>query len=325
MSELIDYSVVIRTTGNAHEKYQALLDSIARLEPKPEEIIVVLPEGYQIPNEQIGTETFIFSKKGMVSQRMEGINQCRTQYALVCDDDVSFNKGFVRRLYEPVKDGEYGISAGPLYEFLPRRGKRMIFDWIRMAAVPTLFHRDRYVSVLKSTGYSYNRHLKKGKYYESQSVAGTCFFVNVKKFKQVKIEEEIWIDANGYAAMEDQVMIYKSWLRDCKTVVVPDAHYNHLDARTSTRNKNMNIPYSRCINRLVFWDRFIYNQQHNVIDRMLARCAWRYRLVWEHFYEKVSFLRGRITEEEYKVIQKGWQDGEKYLKSTGYKNLPPVV
>ena len=41
----IDYSVIIRTTGNAKEKYQALLNSIAQLDPQPLEVIVVLPEG----------------------------------------------------------------------------------------------------------------------------------------------------------------------------------------------------------------------------------------------------------------------------------------
>ena len=42
--EMIDYSVIIRTTGNAHMKYRKLLDSISRLVPKPKEVIVVLPE-----------------------------------------------------------------------------------------------------------------------------------------------------------------------------------------------------------------------------------------------------------------------------------------
>ena len=56
----IDYSVVIRTTGKAHEKYQALLNSIDSLTTKPVDVIVVLPEGYDLPQEQLGYENFYF-------------------------------------------------------------------------------------------------------------------------------------------------------------------------------------------------------------------------------------------------------------------------
>ena len=80
---MIDYSVVIRTTGKAGAKYQGLLDSIAALEPQPREVIVVLPEGYALPTERLGWETFSFCPKGMVIQRLHGIAQCKTKYVLV--------------------------------------------------------------------------------------------------------------------------------------------------------------------------------------------------------------------------------------------------
>ena len=58
---MIDYSVIIRTTGEAHEKYQKLLDSIEKLMPQPQEIIVVLPEGKEYPKEKTGKERYYFS------------------------------------------------------------------------------------------------------------------------------------------------------------------------------------------------------------------------------------------------------------------------
>lgn len=321
----IDYSVVIRTTGNAHEKYQRLLDSIQALEPQPRETIVVLPEGYSLPDERIGSETFIFAPKGMVSQRLTGIRHCQSPYALVCDDDVCFGPDFVKKLHEPLAKKLGGISAGPLYSFLPSGFAETVFDLVRGAAVPTIWHRDRYVSVLKTTGYSYNRHLRAEQdYYESQSVAGTCFFIDVEAFKSVQLEDEKWIDAHGYAAMEDQVMIYKAWLRGWKTIVVTNAHYEHLDAKTSTRNKNPNVPYSRCFNRFIFWHRFIYTQQNSVWKKFASRCAWNYRLLWEHIYEVLNVLRGRITSEEYHHIQRAWREGREYVKSAEYQKLPRV-
>ena len=59
--EQIDYAVVIRTTGNAHEKYQRLLDSVNALVPAPKEVIVVLPEGYALPDEKLGYESFRYA------------------------------------------------------------------------------------------------------------------------------------------------------------------------------------------------------------------------------------------------------------------------
>ena len=62
----MEYSVVIRTLGSGGLKYRALLESIKRQTIKPKEVIVVLPEGSQLPEERLGYETFYFSKKGML-------------------------------------------------------------------------------------------------------------------------------------------------------------------------------------------------------------------------------------------------------------------
>ena len=76
---MIDYSVIIRTTGRAGEKYRRLLSSIEALEPRPREVIVVLPEGYGLPSDRLGWESFYFCPKGMVIQRLHGIAMCKTK------------------------------------------------------------------------------------------------------------------------------------------------------------------------------------------------------------------------------------------------------
>ena len=57
------------------------------------------------------------------------------------------------------------------------------------SAVPSVFHKERYVSILRSGGYSYNRNLKEPGYYETQSVAWTCFFADVEAIKKLDFEE----------------------------------------------------------------------------------------------------------------------------------------
>lgn len=320
----IDYSVVIRTTGKAHEKYQALLNSIDSLSVKPEEVIVVLPEGYDLPQEQLGYEKFYFSPKGMVIQRLTGIAYCKTKYALVCDDDVVFGPDFVEQLYKPIEQGYASFSAGPLYSFLPPKGANAVLCTIMGSAVPTLLHRkDRYVSVLKTSGYSYNRHLDNSqtKYYETQSVAWTCFFADVQVFKALELEKEVWLDAHGYSALDDQTMFYKAWLMGYKTVVVSNVFYEHLDAKTSTRNNKPATLYSTTFNRVVFWHRFIYSLEKKFVSKGLVRIAFFYRMQWMRLWDYLAVIRKRLTIDDYKILRKGYMDGWKYIQSDEYKSL----
>lgn len=320
----ISYSVIIRTTGKANEKYQKLLNSIRKLEPQPEEVIVVLPEGYSKPKEQLGDEKFYFSPKGMVAQRMKGIEECRTRYALICDDDVCFRSDFVQKLYKPICQGLCAFSAGPLYSFLPA-GKGVFLDLMMGNAAPTFFHKERYVSVMRTSGYSYNRHLEqKKKYYETQSVAWTCFFADIEALKSIDFESESWLDSHGYSALDDQTMFYKAYLRGLKTMVVVNAVYEHLDARTSTRNNKPAALYSMGYNRVVFWNRFIYAMQPNGILRCWSRLCFAYKNFMTRLYEVVSVMVGKRTKEDYKIIRKGQSDGWRYIRSEEYLNLPPV-
>ena len=98
------YSVTIRTLGTAGEKYQKTLDSIARQSISPQEVIIVLPKGYPLPPERLGTETFIFSEKGMVAQRVAGFNACTSDCILALDDDVEFDSCFVASLFNTMQE-----------------------------------------------------------------------------------------------------------------------------------------------------------------------------------------------------------------------------
>ncbi len=326
--EQIDYSVIIRTTGHAHQKYQSLLNSVLQLEPQPKEVIVVLPDNSELPREQIGCELFYFCKKGMVRQRLFGAEMCKTRYALFCDDDVSFPKDFIVKLHGPIAHGRGSFSVAPLYSFLPDEGMNSIICAIMGSAVPSLLHRnDRYISVLKTTGYSYNRHLNQseGGYYETQSAPWTCFYADVEAMKCLQLDNEHWLDSHGYAALDDQTMFYKAWLMGYKTMVVPDAQYEHLDGGTSTKGNNPNILFSRSFNRYVFWHRFIYKEQKWALGRIVSRLALGYFIIWNDIRYFYSVVRHRMTLKEWAISRKGLASAKKYIKSEEYKRLAPVI
>lgn len=323
---MIDYSVIIRTTGKAKEKYRALLDAIANLEPAPQEIIVVLPEGSREPQEKLGWETYYYSPKGMVIQRLKGIEFCKTKYALVCDDDIQFSSDFVKKLYEPVKEGFCKLSVGPLYSFLPPRGIKAILCSFIASASPTIFNKNRYISVLRSTGYSYNKKLEltERKYYETQSAPWTCFFGELDAIKRIRMEDEIWLDKFGYSAMDDQTMFYKAFLKGIKTITVKEAKYTHLDAQTSRKFNKKPVLQAWGFNRIVFWHRFLYCNQKNFFLKSWTTICFLYYLFWQNLYDGLDLFRKRLTLQEYIIKRKGYYDGWKYLLSEEYKQLTSV-
>lgn len=318
----IDYSVIIRTIGKANEKYQKLLDSITNLIPKPKEVIVVLPEGYDLPKQQLGWETFYFSKKGMVSQRMFGIKVCKTKYALICDDDVNFESDFVQKLHEPLEQNIGSLSIAPLYSFLPPKGVKTLIGALLGSAVPTVFHKNNYCTILKGTGYSFNRHLKDNKkYYFTQSAAWTCFYANITDLKNIRFEDEKWLEKNNYAAIDDTVMFYKAYLMGYKTVVVTNASYVHEDAKTSTRNNQEIVKYCSAFNMVIFWHRFIYLNQKNTISRFSANVCFTYRKMCTILYEWVYYILKRNDKQCLDFTKKGMKDAYIYIDSKEYSML----
>ena len=324
--ESIDYSVIIRTTGKAGEKYAKLLDSIDHLVPRPKEVIVVLPEGYNLPPERLGWETFCFSPKGMVIQRLYGIQMCKTPYALISDDDIAFKPDFVRQLYQPLRDGAFGISAGPLLEFFPSRGSQALSWALGGAALPARKNSKYYVSLLRTTGFVYNRNidLTKTTIYESKSAAWTCFFADIQKLRSIHFEDELWLDKLGYSAHDDTAMFYKAWLRGIKTAIVSTAVYQHLDGKTSTKGRSIQVKKAMGFTRFVLWHRFFYEQSRGLEKLWCAVCI-AYRVLFQSCADLIRCIAGKRPIAGVKAYISGTIFAMKWIRSEEYRSLPPLV
>ena len=317
----MEYSVIIRTIGKAGKKYQRLLDSINSSSILPKEIIVVIPEGFDLPKEQLGFENFVFCKRGMVNQRIEGIAHCKTDYALILDDDIAFDSDFVEIVSKPVISGEYAISSGPLLEFFPPKGKHSFFAAVTGNAIPTLFHKNRYNTILHTTGYSYNRNIvfNQNKLYETQSAAWTCFFADVNKLRSIHFEDELWLDAHKYSAHDDTAMFYKAWLMGHKSVIVADALYKHLDAKTSKIDNVEAREFALGFNTFVFWKRFILEPSGGV-GKLWSRFCLGYFLLVAKLISLIKNTSGN-TKKHYFV---GLKQGMKWCKTIDYKSLKRI-
>ena len=324
--EQIDYSVIIRTTGKAGEKYKRLLSSIETLVPQPRDVIVVLPEGYDLPPEQLGWENFYFCPKGMVIQRLYGIQVCKTPYALISDDDIAFDPDFVQKLYQPVKDGSFGLSAGPLLEFFPKKGSQTLFWALGAAAIPARSNNAPYVAMLPTTGYVYNRNIDiaKNRIYETQSAPWTCFFADVEKLRSIHMEDELWLDHLGYSAHDDTVMFYKAWLRGVKTAIVSTALYQHLDGKTSTKNRPVQVKRAMGFTRTVLWHRFFF-QQSKGLEKLWCIVCLIYRNLFQTATDLIRCMAGKRSFAEVKAYIEGTVYALNWVKTDEYRNMPALM
>ena len=283
----LSYSVVIRTLGNAGSKYKALLDSIAKQTIQPEEVIVAIPEGYEL-DYTLGTERIIRSQKGMVSQRAEGILAAKSDYILVVDDDVEFGPTMIQELYDY-------MLANNLNCCLPMEGvnnnldintinlKYPLLTRIRSGFTGQMFtsrRKSKYLDVLTlAAGH---------KVYVNSNNLDTCylcttacfqiFFIETKLAQAAHYEDETWLQEGSYtsySAFDEPVFFSKLNKLSLRMAYALRTRYIHLDAGAGHRAKDKlhdkSLRYfSIGRNRTVYWYRFIYQYQTTWYNKLRA-------------------------------------------------------
>ena len=319
----MQYSIVIRTLGQAGEKYQRMLGCIENLRIKPNEVLVVIPNGFPLPKERLGFEQFIRSDKGMVRQRCVGGHAAKSKYILFLDDDLEFDSDFVDQLAEPIERGVADISFAWLPELLPQR-KHIINSAIAGSAVPMLFNKQHnYLRILRSGGYAYNKDLKRdnGRYYYAQTAPGACFLIKKNDFKEIHFEDELWLEANGYAMGEDQVFFYKAYCYGYKAMCVPSVRFVHLDASTSTGGNFERVAFGAGWFKYIFWKRYIYEPDSKSFLRYVDAVAF----CWCYYANvAINFLKSKINKNKKVYLyhfKKGIKAAKGFTKSSEYEKL----
>ncbi len=322
------YAIAIRTIGKAGDKYQKLLDSIRNSRILPEKVIVVLPEGYALPRERLGWETFVYAPKSMIIQRIEALKHIDSPYTLFLDDDIEFDSGFVEKLLCPLTEGQFDCSTGPLFSFFPTSIAGIIAGTLTASVSKSLFHRDMYVKILRSGGWSYHTFdTAQKRYYPTESFAWTCFMIRTDVMRSLRMEDEqIWLERFGYACGDDRVMAYKLIKQGFKACIVSNAVYHHNDARTSTSKEEMDDvkpKYCMYYMHTVFWHRFIQDPETSSFQKIQNRFWFGY---WKKSMEGYYLLKSmdKKNRKYAKAFRAGVAEGERYVGSTEYKNLPQI-
>lgn len=326
IKQKISYSVAIRTLGTSGEKYVKVINSIKRQNIKPEKIVVVLPKGFEAPQYRIDEVTVIFSEKGMITQRLEALNHISSQYILFCDDDVEFENDFVEKLAEPLINDDYTCSAGPLLDFFPPSGIKYVLASL-LGGACTMLHgrKNSYVRILNTGGWSYNHSIEtdKHKYYRTESLPWTCFFIQTEAMRNIHFEDEMWLERNGYAAFEDRVMFYKLLKNGYQICVVSNALYIHNDAKTSLCDLRLEPIYAKSFNHYVFWHRYIYSEAKH-FRKIWAKICINYYILMQRLYQFLLWKTGRSTKDAYFTCVGGFDDARSFIHGSEYTNLKSI-
>lgn len=277
-----EYSIYIRTLGKGGEKYHRLLQSIDKQTIKPKEVVIVLPVGYNPPKERLGYEQFEYSEKGMIKQRLFAINNAKTPYVLLLDDDVEFESQFVEKLYKTMvsADADCCIAKIKNNALGYSKFKKYIFQFVG-GTIYKNTHDQFLYKINISGGYIVNTGYDSSKNVYSQTGHGSHCFSKISALKDIHFEEELWLEDSGYALPDDQVMFYKLYLMKHRIAVCLDTYFCHLDAAsTNDGNRYLRIAQAKAGNYLIFWYRFIFLNLTGC-RKYISACLVIYRISME--------------------------------------------
>ena len=197
------YSVVIRTLGTSGDKYDCLLDSLRCQTIKPKEVIVVMAEGYAPPHGHIDGERIVWTRKGMVNQRVVGFKEATSEYLLVLDDDIAFDPTFVERAYSnllsngadcifPNNNGIF-IGGGKCMQTL----RSLVLGVKR----PSWRKSEYYLRIGGTAGTIVNARMRHDEQHWCQTANFQCFFIKRDAALRVCLEDEMWLEDTGYACL----------------------------------------------------------------------------------------------------------------------------
>ena len=327
---MFSYSIVIRTLGNTGEKYLQMLKAIERQTVKPEEIVVVIPEGYTLDH-SLGNERIIRSAKGMVTQRAVGIAEAKGEYLLVLDDDLDFPHDFAEKMYQHMisEDLDCVLAFGgwnpdsvlggfPCVEPRKQTIKSWV-KWIRSAYTGQAFYSRRqsqwFDTIASTGGHRTYVNCENGL---CQTGAFACFFIKSEMAKAVHFEDEVWLEQGSvsrYAAYDDAVFYYKLFLNGGRIKYVHNTDFLHLDAAAGRpaidklTAKRIRL-YTIAKNRTIFWHRHIWSN-HRSLRTFLG--GW-YGIINYAVYNIIANINPKywpaIT-----ALFKGYLDAFKYIRA----------
>lgn len=286
-----------------------------------------MADGYALPPEQLGTEEFVFTHKGMWQQRMYGLQLAAErgdEWLLVCDDDIDFKPDFAERMMEEMNDNEADLLVPHIGEFSPKKSNLRIrmFHGILGHRFESSDKKARYyVTIVATGGHVLHRGIG-GNANLTQSGHFNCFMMRPECVEKMRLEEESWLDAAAYAYPDDQTFFYKAYLLGLRSMYCKSPTIRHLDHGSSAPDRRRNGRYADGRNFFIFWHRFLWQPARGPWRKLVCALGIAYREITSVAFQSLLSLLRRDT-----VVMsyiKGVRDGIAYVRSAEYRALRRV-
>lgn len=308
-----------------------MLRAIERQTVKPCEVVVVIPEGYELDH-QLGNERIIHSDKGMVTQRAVGIMEAKGEYLLVLDDDLDFPPNFAEQMHAHLQAQKldcvlaFGGGGAPTSGTAasekpsPRKKIHQCIKRVHVAFTGQAFYsrrKSKWFDTITSTGgHRTYVECEKGL---CQTGAFACFFIKADKAKEVHFEEETWLEKgsiSNYAAYDDAVFYYKLFLHGGKIAYTHNTNFMHLDAAVGRPAQNRLTAkrirlYTIARNRTIFWHKHIWSN-HRSLHNL---CGGIYGMVNYALYSTLINLHPKSWP-AINALYQGYQDAFKFIRNS---------
>jgi glycosyltransferase involved in cell wall biosynthesis len=254
----LEYSVAIRSIGNSDWRFIRLIKSLESQTVIPNEVIIVLPSTVKRWNIKTNLKIrWVFSKKGMVSQRMTGIDNIKSSYALLLDDDIEFSQELAEKLLTPIINNHADITVPYFSQFIPK-GKIVLLNAFFGIAIPRK-DVNTYIDITLGGGFKYPRS-EPPRTCKTQSGVGPCIAARIDSLLFNKIGRDIFLDTSPYSAREDTAFLFGAHQKGLRVYMIPNINISHLQGGTALdSNRDYYNYYSLVRNQIYFWRNYIYS------------------------------------------------------------------
>lgn len=325
------YSIIIRTLGKAGTMYRTTLDCIASQTLQPEEILIVIPHGYEPPKETLGYERIVYSPKGMLSQNITGMKEAKGEWLLLLDDDMKFSHNFVEELFKTVERAQADVAIPIVTDIKGQTvlSPKSFGENLAGFIMGVCFHSNKQSEYLlrcyRTSGFIVQAR-PDSKDYLSQTGAGACRLLRKEAAQNMHFEEELYLEKEKYPSYEDQVFFYKLYKMGYRIAVNKDVLFLHLDAMSSrTGEKQLLVAYAHAKEAIIFWHRFIYLPENKLYLRL-----WSILCIWWRIQNTllITGLKSIATPTNFhklKYYLKAYRDAFVFIKSKEYRSIPRII
>ena len=315
------YSIAIRTLATNREVLKNELLSLLHQTVPPENVVIYIAQSYEKPDYQIGSEKYVWVKKGMVAQRALEYKEMDSDVILMLDDDVILASDSAERMLKAMHAYDVDCVAADTFKNQEMNWRQKFISWMTNGVYAR--RADGWAFKQNRDGsFSFNGN-PRNSFCLTETFAGPCWMVKKDVLKAIHLEHELWLDRMGFAYGDDAVESYKFFLNGYKCGVLYDSEVKNLDAKTSSSmyHKTVNKFYTRSYGMFATWWRMIYTSRDK---RWLSALLFGLKVGWQlnlHVLLGMAKVNMRIP---YNYI-KGLRDGWHFVHSDEYQVIPPYV